>query len=81
MNPADIVKRDRLADTVCHDEQMTIWESEVLDEFHEFLREPGDYEETLAMHRAARAAIRHIVEGAFSHSELLGIAGEGGRDA
>lgn len=55
------------AQLVCHDEQLTVWEGKVLDEFHGFLRGPEDYEDGLAMRRAARAAIQHVVSAAFSH--------------
>lgn len=73
MEPADIVSRDRLADAVCHDEQMEVWASELLDEFMEWLPPPSDYEDGLAMRAAAKRAVRAIVDGAFSHPELLGL--------
>lgn len=72
MQPADIVKRDRLADAVCHPDQMTIWAGEVASELLEHLKDPEDYEDVLALDRAVKAAIRHVVESAFSHPEILG---------
>ncbi|ANT39903.1 hypothetical protein RGUI_0830 [Rhodovulum sp. P5] len=73
MSPADIVRADRLADLVCHDEQMTIWVGEVLMELGDHMRDPSDYEDVLDRAAAVRAAIRHVVEGAFAHPEILGL--------
>ncbi len=48
MTPADVIRADRLADLVCHDEQMTIWTSEVLDELDGHVVLPTSYEDALA---------------------------------
>lgn len=73
MQPADIVRHDQLADLVCHDDQMVIWADEVRAELMDHLVMPSDYEGVLALDRAVRSAIRHVVEGAFSHPEVLGV--------
>lgn len=75
MQPGDLVRRDRLADTVCHGAQMEIWVDELRQELAAHLRSPRDYEEVLDLADALKTAIRHVVEGAFSHPEILGIPG------
>lgn len=66
-----IVRRDHLAARVCHDEQMTIWESELLEDLSEFLLDPADQDEVIAMRSAANRAIRNLIAAVFSHPELL----------
>ncbi|MBN8190382.1 MAG: hypothetical protein GYB50_25680 [Rhodobacteraceae bacterium] len=73
MRPADLVRRDRLADTVCHGAQMEIWADELRQELAAHLRSPRDYEEVPDLADALKTAIRHVFEGAFSHPEILGI--------
>lgn len=75
MLPADLVRRDRLAETVCHGEQMEIWADELRQELAAHLRSPRDYEEVPDLADALKTAIRHVFEGAFSHPEILGIPG------
>ena len=73
MTPADLVKADRLADLVCHDKQMNIWEDDVLGELAEFLELPDSFEEMMRLRESANRAIKRLVASAFSHPEILGL--------
>ncbi len=79
MAPADFVPADRLADLVCHDEQMNIWVGEVLGELDEHVVPPNDQEELLILRLAVSRAIRHVVASAFAHPEILGLPSEKAR--
>lgn len=57
MTPADIVKVDRLADAVCHREQMDIWQLELLQGIEEWV-DFKDHDDLLALHQATGRAIR-----------------------
>ena len=76
MTPADIVAVDRLADTVCHDDQLTIWEDEVIFALGHWLVAPESYDDMLAMRRAIRLKVRDLIEAAFTHPEILGLPPE-----
>lgn len=73
MQPADLVRRDRLAETACHGAQMEIWADELRQELAAHLCAPRDYEEVPDLADALKTASRHVVEGAFRHPEILGI--------
>lgn len=73
MTPADIVKADRLSDKVCHPEQLDIWAEEAIFALSDWLRDPEDYEDTLALAQAVKMQIRTLLDSAFSHPELLGL--------
>lgn len=60
---------EELASAVCHEDQMIIWASEILDYFSEYLREMRSYDDIIDLNLAAQGAVRHIVKGAFSHPE------------
>lgn len=79
MTPADIVLADHLAELVCHDEQMEIWEGEVLEELVEFLHRPADFQDLSRLRYATNRAIRHIVTSAFTHPEIIGLPSEKAR--
>lgn len=73
MNPSDIIRSDQLADLVCHEEQMEIWETDLLWELAEFLEIPREMDEMLRLRKLANRAIRSVVVSAFAHPEILGI--------
>jgi hypothetical protein len=58
------------AAAVCHDDQLTLWASEVLDHLQRHLKAPEDYEGLLDLHGAVEAAVRHVVASAFAHPAL-----------
>lgn len=48
---------------ICHEDQLVVWQGEVIDEIIEHLKEPDDSEDVLALHADVRRAILHIAEG------------------
>ncbi|MFC7663791.1 hypothetical protein ACFQWF_15175 [Methylorubrum suomiense] len=65
-NPADLAER------VCHEEQMTIWSSEMAERLAmgDWLREHASYEDKLAFYADLSEGIRDVVEAALDHPEL-----------
>lgn len=58
-----------LAERICHDEQVAVWASELLDFFSDEMK-PEDFEQVLALHGSARAAVRDLVEKVLSHDDV-----------
>lgn len=63
----------KAAEKVCHDEQMTVWCSDVVGALSMggWLRDDLSYDDGLDLHEAVKREIRSIVEMAFTHPEAM----------
>lgn len=58
----------RPAAEVCHDEQLQVWASEIIDVLIDHLH-PGDFEDVVDIHVSLRGEIKRIVGDAFGMAE------------
>ncbi len=71
MSATIILTPARAAEEVCHDEQMTIWSSEIVGmlSMYGWLRDDLTYQDGVEMDGAVRRELRSIIEAAFDHPE------------
>ena len=58
-----------MAERVCHDEQLLIWSGEMVSDLIDHLKEPSDYDSVVDLHNDMKAAIKSLIEKAFTHPE------------
>lgn len=71
MTATIILSPAKAAETVCHDEQMVVWASDVAGmlSMGGWLREDLDYSEGVDLQEAIKRELRSIIEMAFDHPE------------
>ena len=54
---------------ICHEEQLIIWESEVIEEIMDHIKDPLDGEDVVNLRADVRRAILHVAKGVLSSLE------------
>lgn len=55
--------------SICHDEQLLIWESEVLEQIMDHVKDPETADDVIELRADIRKAILHIAQGVLSGLE------------
>lgn len=68
-------------DHICHEEQITIWSSDLIGRLsvEGFLRDDIDYDGVIRLHQAVSDELRRTLEIAFDHPEARTLAIRGDR--